>query len=187
MFLLEIMKYVLENDNIETPQLNYIALTPATIQHYYEHRSPQMMQWMSEMDTYLNVFNENECRYGLTSAHGTNYKLGVKGDLFIINIEEKMNECWDLYGKKLNLDLFSLFEYKIILQSKSMDMLYGLKDKLIFHTLGYMRNLKGIYSSIGHEESCLSLELPTERIGDVLLLGDIDTIFCDSNVNCKGN
>ncbi len=120
-------------------------------------------------------------------------------------IASTLDTSWDLYGKKLNLDLFSLFEYKIILQSKSMDMLYGfahihivekdmennvdngLKHKLIFHTLGYMRNLKGIYSSICHEESCLSLELPTERIGDVLLLGDIDTIFCDSNVNCKGN
>ena len=28
---------------------------------------------------------------------------------------------------------------------------------------------------------CSSFKLPTERIGDVVLLGDIDTLFCDNN------
>ena len=51
----------------------------------------------------------------------------------------------------------------------------------MFFTLRYLRDIKGIYSSIGHEDSCLSLELPPERIGDVVLLGDIDTLFCDDN------
>ena len=131
----------------------------------------------------------------MTSSHGTNYKLGAKGDIAIINIEERLKQCWDEYGKELNIDLLSLFEYKIILQKEVDHILYGfahihiiakddnidteLEQKVIFHTLGYLRDIKGIYSSIGHEEACSSLELPSERIGEVLLLGDIDTLFCD--------
>merc|ERR1712228_416392 len=56
-----------------------------------------------------------------------------------------------------------------------------LKKAVIFYSLAYLRNLRGIYSSIGHEAACLSLELPPERIGDIVLLGDVDTVFDDDD------
>merc|ERR1712113_1298801 len=59
----------------------------------------------------------------------------------------------------------------------------GVKEKLKMHTLGYLRDIKGIYSSIGHEEACSSLELPSDRIGDIVLLGDIDTVFGDDSID----
>ena len=196
LFLLEIMRKIMESDKIETPLLNYVALSPATIQYYHDHRSPEMMHFLKEVDVYLKYFDDKECRYGLTSSHGTNYKLGAKGDIAVINVERKITECWIEYGKQMEKDIFALFEYEVILQRNEGDVLYGfahihimgkdenvdeeLKRKLIFYTLGYLRDLKGIYSSIGHDEACSSLELPTERIGDVLLLGDIDTLFCDN-------
>ena len=204
LYLLEIMRKIIENEHIETPLLNYIALTPATIQHYEAYKSPQIMDYLKDIDGYLQYFDDMKCRYGVTSGHGTNYKLAAKGDISIINIEQKINECWIEYGKQENIDILSLFDYKIILQQYEQNVLYGfvhihimekngtdlndddddeLRKKLIFFTLGYLRDIRGIYSSIGHEDACSSLELPSERIGDVVLFGDIDTLFCDNKFN----
>ena len=198
LFLLELMRKIIEDESIETPKLCYISLSPATLAYYYDHRSPQMMHFMAEIDSFLRVFDENGCRFGVTSGHGTNYKLGAKGDLFVVNVAQQMRECFASFECERNFDVFSLFSFEIVLQKACTNKLFGfchiyiveketeksakeVKKDLIFYALCFLRKLKGIYSSIGHEEACRSLELPPERIGDIVLLGDVDAVFGDEN------
>ena len=49
-----------------------------------------MMHFMAEIDSFLRVFDENGCRFGVTSGHGTNYKLGAKGDLFVVDVAQQI-------------------------------------------------------------------------------------------------
>merc|ERR1719242_362665 len=118
LMLLDIMRRVIEHPQIETPLLNYIALSPATIHHHHDHRSPQMMEYLSKIDESLKFFTENGCRFGVTSSHGTNYKLGAKGDIHIINIERKLREYWTEYDKTSRTDILKRFQFEVILQQK---------------------------------------------------------------------
>ena len=84
-----------------------------------------MMHFMAESDSFLRVFDENGCRFGVTSGHGTNYKLGAKGDLFVVNVAQQMRECFASFECERNFDVFSLFSFEIVLQTACTDKLFG--------------------------------------------------------------
>ena len=202
LFILEIMKSLVENCNKGlisfNPVMSYLALLPSNYFHFNQrHNSILMMDYMSKLDEYLQYFHENGYRFGLTSCHGSNDKLGMNNQLFIINLESKMESYLTELNLKHNID------YQVILPSKHNNKLYGFahihlnimndtnnelnKHDITLQLLHKFRSEKGIYTAMSNKDACSSLELPNERIGDMVLIGDIASLFTDNDTNTSNN
>jgi len=162
-----------------SPDLMYISLSDC-VQHRAAPGEEEANIMLSEIDEIIGKFIHNGARIGLTADHGMNYKIKADGTPNIVYLEDVITR---LATGKIRVVLPITDPYvthHAALGSFATVYCPARERELIKDTLS---NTGGIAEVLTKKEACEKYILPADRVGDIVILADRDTVFGKSPAN----
>jgi len=155
------------------PDLMYISLTDC-VQHRAAPGEDEANMMLSEIDEIIGKFIDLGARVGITADHGMNYKIKADGMPNIIFLEEIISK---LVTSRIRVVLPITDPYvshHAALGSFATVYCPAKACELIADTLS---RTDGIAEVLTKHEACERYALPADRIGDIVVIADRDTVF----------
>ena len=151
----------------------YLSLTDY-IQHKFAPEEEGALQFNEALDVELGRLFDLGCRIGITADHGMNSKCLPDGNPRVIYLEERLSE---VFGDKFKVicpitDPYvahhgALGSY-VVVHLDELAMIDEISDWIL--------SLDGISEVLTREEAVNELELPEDRIGDLIVISSSDTV-----------
>jgi phosphonoacetate hydrolase len=155
------------------PDLMYISLTDC-VQHRAAPGEDEANSMLSEVDEIIGKFIDAGARVGITADHGMNYKIKADGTPNIIFLEETLSR---LAAGRVRVVLPITDPYvshHAALGSFATIYCSAQECEPIRYALS---KIDGIFEVLAKNEACEKYALPADRIGDIVVLADKDTVF----------
>ena len=155
------------------PDIMYISLTDC-VQHRAAPGQEEANLMLSEIDEIIGRFLQSGARVGVTADHGMNYKIKPDGTPNVIYLGETLAGP-DLDGCRIILPITDPYvSHHSALGSFATIYCPG-------DSVGCIKNalqcLNGITEVLERGEACEKYALPADRIGDLVIIADQDTVL----------
>ena len=155
------------------PDILYISLTDC-VQHRAAPGEEEANTMLSEIDEFIGRFVQRGARLGFTADHGMNYKIKPDGTPNVIYLGEILSAL-GADGCRIILPITdpyvshhsALGSFATIYCAE--DLVGGVKNRLL--------GLNGVTEVLERREACKKYALPADRIGDLVIIADQDTVL----------
>jgi len=176
-FVLEAGQKLLETIS---PDLMYLSLTDY-IQHKYPPGTKEANSFLSVLDEAVGRFAHSGALVALTSDHGMNDKSQADGSPNTIFLQDVLDRE---FGPKTSRVICPITDPYVLhhgsLGSFVMVFCYsGLKPNLVIDSV---RRIPGIEKVLDRGSACKEFDLPPDLIGDLVVLGDSNTVLGSNRV-----
>jgi len=153
----------------DTPAVYHLSTSDA-LQHQYPPGSSEANAFYHKFDALLGNFDQAGALVGVTADHGMNDKSRYDGSPRVMFAGSVLRE----HGIACHI-LLPIAGGRQMLGSYATVHLEN-KDQLVA-ALAVLREEPGVYQAIGRDDACLALQLPEDRVGDIVLLGDAHSVI----------
>lgn len=156
-----------------TPSVFYFSTTDY-VQHKHAPGSEEANDFYNKIDSILGQLDLLGVPVGITADHGMNSKTGFDGTPKVVYLDTVLQSrnikattvlpITDPYVKHHG----ALGSYACVYVPNPTDIPLALE---------VIRSQPGVYQAIGKADAARSLQLPADRIGDIIVLGDVNTVL----------
>lgn len=155
------------------PLLLYLSTTDY-VQHKYRPEDAEAVSFFGKLDRVLESFHAMGATVGFTADHGMNDKMNYSGAPKVVYLEPVLAEA----GLSARVVLPITDPYTVHHGALGSFATVYLSDKsTVMKALTAIRQQPGVYTALNREEAVRSLELPGDRIGDIVVVGDCHTVL----------
>ncbi len=157
------------------PQIMYLSTTDY-IQHKFAPGSDGANRFYAMMDAYWSQLDALGAVLGLTADHGMNAKHGGDGTPNVIYLQDKVDA---LVGRNRGRVILPITDPYVVHHGAlgSFATVYLDEDVNIPEVIQNLSKLEGLEQVLGNEEGCHLFELATDRMGDLILVSEADTVI----------
>lgn len=158
----------------DRPDIMYLSTTDY-IQHKYAPGTPEANAFYAMMDGYWAQLSALGCTVALTADHGMNAKHDpATGEPKVVYLQDVLDDAMGPSATRVILPITdpyvvhhgALGSYATIYVQDGVEH-YALMDLL--------RSRPGVMEAISKADACDRFELPADRVGDVVVIGEKDT------------
>jgi len=159
----------------ERPDLMYLSTTDY-IQHKFAPGTDGANVFYAMMDSYLQQLEDLDCTIALTADHGMNAKTGMDGKPDVLYLQDTL-DGW-LGAAKARVILPITDPYVVHHGALgSYATIYLPSDTDQAATAQRLRSLRGIEVVLTREQAVERFELPSDRIGDLVVVSERFTVL----------
>ena len=159
----------------ERPDLMYLSTTDY-IQHKFAPGTDGANVFYAMMDSYLQQLEDLDCTIALTADHGMNAKTGMDGKPDVLYLQDTL-DAW-LGAAKARVILPITDPYVVHHGALgSYATIYLPSDTDRAATAQRLRSLRGIEVVLTREQAVERFELPSDRIGDLVVVSERFTVL----------
>jgi len=159
----------------EKPDLMYLSTTDY-IQHKFAPGTDGANVFYAMMDSYLQQLEDLDCTIALTADHGMNAKTGMDGKPDVLYLQDTL-DAW-LGAAKARVILPITDPYVVHHGALgSYATIYLPSDTDRAATAQRLRALRGIEVVLTREQAAERFELPSDRIGDLVVVSERFTVL----------
>lgn len=163
---------VLERDR---PGLMYLSLTDY-IQHKHPPDSPVANDFYAMIDHYCRRLHDLGAVLVVTADHGMNAKSDAYGDPNVVYVQSRIDEWLGSGSTRVVLPITDPYTvHHGALGSYATIHLPHAEDTAT--VADRLASLPGIARVLGREQACAEFELPADRIGELVVIGERDTVI----------
>ena len=157
------------------PEIMYLSTTDY-IQHKFAPGSDGANRFYAMMDAYWSQLDALGAVLGLTADHGMNAKHGDDGKPNVIYLQDKVDA---LVGRNRGRVILPITDPYVVHHGAlgSFATVYLDEDVNIPEVIQNLSRLEGLEQVLGNEEGCHLFELATDRMGDLILVSEADTVI----------
>lgn len=157
----------------DAPRMYYLSTTDF-VQHKNAPGTPDANHFYAEMDRILGRLHELGAIVGITADHGMNDKVNFDGTPFVVYLESLLNEHG--IGNRTILPITDPYVVHHGALGSYATIYLNNKDDLK-KSMQILRETKGVYNVFDNNEASRSFELPSDRIGDLVVLGTQESVL----------
>jgi len=148
------------------------------VQHKAAPGTPQANAFYAMMDRYLGELDAMGAVIVLTADHGMNAKTDAFGRPSIVYLQDRL-DGW--YGERMARVILPITDPYVVHHGAlgSFATAY-LPAKHLPDAARRLAELPGVEAVLGREEACERFELPPDRVGDLVILGERLTVLGSS-------
>ncbi|QIL83026.1 phosphonoacetate hydrolase [Diaphorobacter sp. HDW4A] len=156
------------------PDLMYLSTTDY-VQHKAAPGSPAANAFYAMMDTYLAQLDALGCTIVLTADHGMNDKHDASGQPQVIYLQDVL-DGW--YGAETARVILPITDPYVVHHGAlgSFATIYAPDATTAKQWISRLRELPGIELALTREEAAKQFELPEDRIGDIVIVSEKNTV-----------
>ncbi|MCK5551608.1 MAG: phosphonoacetate hydrolase, partial [Deltaproteobacteria bacterium] len=171
LFVLRAGVHLLESDAVDFCYLT----TTDFIQHRYPPEAEEALEFYSAMDCEIGKLMRSGAMMGITADHGMNAKTDSEGKPIILFLEELLRPK---LGSSARVICPITDPYTVHHASLGSAVMVYLEDKVEMASVAeYICSLRGIEAVLEREDAARELELPSDRIGDLIVFAERDFVI----------
>jgi phosphonoacetate hydrolase len=171
LFVLRAGVQLLEGDAVDFCYLT----TTDFIQHRYPPEAEEALEFYSAMDHEIGRLMRSGAVVGITADHGMNAKTDSEGKPNILFLEEILRSS---LGSSATVICPITDPYTVHHASLGSAVMVYLEDKAgTVAVADYIRSLEGIETVLKRDDATRELELPADRIGDLVVFAEKDFVI----------
>ena len=152
----------------------YLSLTDY-MQHKFEPHTPESLDFYEGMDTEIGKMIDLGAIVGITADHGMNAKANLDGSPNVVYLESLLNEKYGT-GNKVICPITD--PYVVHHGSLGSEVMVYLKDpSQTTEIVDWVNQLDGITEVYDRPGAVKNLELPGDRIGDMIVMSARDVVI----------
>ena len=152
----------------------YLSLTDY-IQHKFAPEEEGALEFYEALDEQIGRLVDLGCRLGVTADHGMNAKSDEEGKPRVIYLEDALSEQ---FGDGFKVICPITDPYVVQPGALGSYVTVHLEDpSRATEIAGWLRGLDGVTEVLEKAEAAASLELPADRIGDLVVMSAADTVL----------
>ncbi|WP_309683127.1 phosphonoacetate hydrolase [Polaromonas sp.] len=157
------------------PDLMYLSTTDY-VQHKAAPGSPAANAFYAMMDRYLAQLDELGATIVLTADHGMNDKHGADGSPNVIYLQDVL-DSW--YGAEKARVILPITDPYVVHHGAlgSFATVYAPDEATAAQWIESIKQVPGMESVLTRAEAAARFELPPDRIGDIVVVGDRKTVI----------
>lgn len=157
------------------PHFYYLSTTDY-VQHKYLPTDAEALRFYRYIDRVLSQFHELGLNIGITADHGMNSKVNYDGQPKVIYIEEELKKG-GFTGRVILPITDPYVKHHSSLGGYATVYLDDKSPESQLRAMIHLRQVYGIYTVLNREEACKAFDLPSDRIGDIVIFGDVSTVL----------
>lgn len=148
------------------------------LQHKAPPGSPAANAFYAGVDKVLGELDAMGAVVGLTADHGMNDKVDYHGEPKVVFVETVLLECVPPIKARVILPITDPYiAHHGSLGSFAIAYLDDTSPTALMKAMQCLREVPGIYTVMNNAEACRAFELPPDRIGDIVIVGDKNTVL----------
>ena len=152
----------------------YLSITDY-IQHKFAPEEEGALEFYEALDEQIGRLVDLGCRLGVTADHGMNAKSDEEGKPRVIYLEDALSEQ---FGDGFKVICPITDPYVVHHGALGSYVTVHLEDpSRATEIAGWLRGLDGVTEVLEKAEAAASLELPADRIGDLVVMSAADTVL----------
>lgn len=161
---------------LETGLVDFCYLTTTDyIQHRYPPEAREALEFYWAIDREIGRLVRSGAVVGITADHGMSAKTDANGEPNILFLEELLRRR---FGSSATVICPITDPYPLHHASLGSAVMVYLKDKRgVAAVAQYIRSLEGVEQVLGRENAARELELPADRIGDLIVFAHKDLVI----------
>ena len=167
----------------QRPDILYLSTTDY-VQHKHAPGTSAANAFSAMMDRYLSQLDAMGCIIGLTADHGMNAKTDSGGRPKVIFLQDLLDDRLGAEAARVILPITdpyvvhhgALGSYATVTWSERVDAVARAQ------TLDDLRAMDGITYVANNADACARFELPNDRVGDVVIVSQKDTVLGTAGV-----
>ena len=159
----------------ERPDVMYLSLTDY-VQHKHAPGDPVARSFYAMLDRYFDAFDREGAVLGITGDHGMNAKVKADGTPNVVYLAPLLETLVGAGGFRVILPITDPYVvHHGALGSFATIHLERPAD--VAPVIGRLRQIEGVSGVWDRAEGCRRFELPPDRMGDVIVVGDRHTVL----------
>ncbi len=157
------------------PDLMYLSTTDY-VQHKAAPGSKAANAFYSMMDRYLNQLDQMGATIVITADHGMNDKHGPDGQPKVIYLQDQL-DAW--FGSKKARVILPITDPYVVHHGAlgSYATVYTPDESVVPTWISRLRELPGVELVLTRDEAAKMFELPPDRIGDIVVVSEVNTVL----------
>jgi phosphonoacetate hydrolase len=159
----------------ERPDLMYLSTTDY-VQHKYAPGTPQANDFYAMMDSYFQRYHDEGAVLAITADHGMNAKTDAIGRPVIVFLQDRLD---DRYGARSARVILPITDPYVVHHGAlgSYATVYLGDRNQQRDVMDFLASIAGIEAVLTREQACQRFELPADRIGDLVVVGERLTVL----------
>jgi len=159
----------------ERPDILYLSTTDY-IQHKFAPGTPQANSFYAMMDRYFMRYHEEGAILAITADHGMNAKSNSTGEPNIVFLQTILDAR---FGSSVARVLLPITDPYVVHHGSlgSYATLYAPDPSRVRELADFLVGVEGVETVLTRAEACERLELPGDRIGDLVVISDRLTVL----------
>jgi phosphonoacetate hydrolase len=159
----------------ERPDLMYLSTTDY-VQHKYAPGTPQANDFYAMMDSYFQRYHDEGAVLAITADHGMNAKTDAIGRPVIVFLQDRLD---DRYGARATRVILPITDPYVVHHGAlgSYATVYLGDRNQQRDVMDFLASIAGIEAVLTREQACQRFELPADRIGDLVVVGERLTVL----------
>ena len=159
----------------DRPDLMYLS-TSDYVQHLHRPGSREANEFYRMIDSHLSEFHVNDVTLVITADHGMNSKTNAAGEPCVVFLQTLLD---DWFGKHSSTVILPITDPYVAHHGSlgSFACIYLWNRELITQLISRLSEVKGIELVLDGDAAATQLELPADRIGDVVVCADRQSVL----------
>jgi phosphonoacetate hydrolase len=159
----------------ERPDVMYLSLTDY-VQHKHAPGAPAATSFYAMLDRYFDAFDRAGAVLGITADHGMNAKSNLDGTPKVVYLRPLLDK---LVGRARARVILPITDPYVVHHGAlgSFATIYlddAAQTKTVASSLAATHGIAEVYDN---ETGCARFELPRDRVGDLIVIGDVHTVL----------
>jgi phosphonoacetate hydrolase len=156
----------------ERPDLMYLSTTDY-VQHKHAPGTPEANSFYAMMDSYLQRLHDEGAVLGVTADHGMNAKTDAIGRPNIVFLQDRLDEQYGAHAMRVILPITDPYVvHHGALGSYATIYLRDSGEVTRREVMAFVAPINGVEAVLTRAEASERFELPPDRIGDIVVLGE---------------
>ncbi len=154
----------------ERPDLMYLSTTDY-VQHKHAPGTPEANDFYAMMDGYFAKYHEMGAVFAITADHGMNAKTDAAGRPNIVYLQDRLDAR---FGAQRTRVILPITDPYVVHHGAlgSYATVYVSNPEQLSEINSFIENIAGVEAVLTRAEACKQFELPPDRIGDLVVLGE---------------
>ncbi|MFL9945861.1 phosphonoacetate hydrolase [Paraburkholderia agricolaris] len=161
----------------ERPDLMYLSTTDY-VQHKHAPGTPRANDFYAMMDGYLEHYHREGAVLAITADHGMNAKTDSVGRPNIVFLQDRLDSQYGAHAARVILPITDPYVvHHGALGSYATIYLRDAHDARRQEIMSFIASIRGVEAVLTRAEASARFELPAERIGELVVLGERLTVL----------
>ena len=157
------------------PRFYYLSTTDY-VQHKFLPSDADAIEFYRYIDSVCRRIDESGAVLAFTADHGMNSKVGFDGQPKVVFLGSVLDKAG--IGSTVILPITDPYvKHHSSLGGYATIYLQDKRSSEVMRAMVLLRQVAGVYTVLNREEACKAFELPADRVGDIVVLGDASTVL----------
>lgn len=161
--------------SVVPPRMYYLSTTDY-VQHKFLPNDVEAVRFYAYIDSVLRRLDETGAVVAATADHGMNSKVGFDGQPRVVFLQSELDRAG--IANRVVLPITDPYvKHHSSLGGYATIYLADKDPAAVMRAMLLLRKVPGIYTVLNRAEAAKAFELPADRLGDVVVLGDQSTVL----------